>query len=129
MSKMSAIEGWVVVLLNKIVEKRCAGLAGWERQACLNDMKHHIFDWNNRHSCLSFFNALYYLYKQLQLQEDIHDSVIVHDNIIKSLDVLERLGYQNEKIKRIQREFDKSLSERNCDAALKEYLEQVLSDP
>ena len=62
MSKMSAIEGWVVVLLNKIVEKRCAGLAGWERQACLNDMKHRIFDWNNRHSCLSFFNDMYYFF-------------------------------------------------------------------
>lgn len=123
MSKMSAIEGWVVVLLNKIVEKRCAGLRGWERQECEIDMKHRIFDRNEPPRWLSLFKPLYYLYKQLQLQENIHD------RIIESLDDLERLGYPRKKIESIRREFDRPISERNCDAALKEYLEQVLLDP
>jgi len=123
MSKMSAIDGWVVVLLNKIVEKRCAGSTGWERQECEIDMRHRIFDRNEPPRWLSLFKPLYYLYKQLQLQEDIHD------RIIESLDDLERLGYPKEKIESIRREFDRPISERHCDATLREYLEQVHSDP
>ncbi|MEA2075577.1 MAG: hypothetical protein U9O85_07580 [Euryarchaeota archaeon] len=122
-------EPWVVVLLNKIVEKRCAGKMGWERQECVTDLRHRIFNWNERPIWLSLFDLLNYLYKQLELQEDIHDRSYNYDLIIESLDELERWGYPNEKIERIRREFDRPISERHCDAALREYLGQILSDP
>lgn len=115
---MSAREGWEVVLLNNIAEKRCEGKTGRELQECLINEKHKIFadyDW------APFFPDLKYLRYHLETQENIHNQVNI------SLNRLERLGYPLERIERIRREFDNPISERDLNVApAKEYLEQFL---
>lgn len=108
---MGMHSGEDVVRRHKKALKRCEGKVGWEKLKCVVDemQKVYVKGLVEIPDDLKIWNELFYIGKQLEIQENIHEQ------IYKSLDKLKELGYPQEKIEDIVKEFNKPLSERKLD--------------
>ena len=108
---MSMLSGEDVVRKHKRALRRCEGKGGWELLECIADemRKEYGKTLDELPDDIKMYNELFYIGKQLKIQEKIHDQ------IYKSLDKLKELGYPDEKIESIREEFNKPMDERRLD--------------
>lgn len=108
---MSMRSGADVVRKHKRALRRCEGKGGWELLECIGDSMRMEYGktLDELPDDLKMYNELFYIGKQLKIQERIHDQ------IYKSLDKLKELGYPDEKIESIREEFNKPMDERRLD--------------
>lgn len=108
---MGMLSGKEVVRRHKRALERCQGKEGWDKLESIVDEMQKVYGktLDEIPDDLKVWHELLYLHKQLEIQKNIHEQ------IYKSMDKLEGLGYPQEKIKNILKEFDKPINERNLD--------------
>ena len=108
---MGRLRGKDVVRMHGKALGRCQGKVGRELLECIVDEMQKVYGKTSDEipDDLKIWRELFYLYRQLEIQKNIHEQ------IYKSIDRLEGLEYPQEKIENILKEFDKPIGERNLD--------------
>lgn len=104
------MDGMDVVRRYSRVLKGCQGKEGWDLIECVHlTLMGYAKTLGEVPADIRIWFELFYIGKQLQIQEDIHEQ------INKSVDLLEGLGYPQKNLEKILEEFNKPIDERNLD--------------
>ena len=111
------MDGMDVVKRYSRVLQRCQGKEGWDLIECIHlTLMGYAKSLGEIPDDVRIWFELYYIGKQLQIQEE------THEEINKSVDLIRGLGYPQDSIEKILEEFNKPIGERNLDVLVDHFI-------